>query len=232
VAYPVVASYDIYESSTNEEDPEITLTFTPASGDLLVWIHCIDALEIFGTPTGFTEVTGFPNAYVDVNVDTKIAYRFCDGTEGATPTYGVTTGNDISIIAVIRITGAADPGTYAPDLNNSTVTNAQNVFTGQVTPTYDSLLMRVAALDDKAFDSTPPGTDVFIYDGAQSALAVVVAEAELGIGTNISVGSSRFDWISNDGAEGYTIAWPTDQSTPGGLSIPVAFMQYQQMVKL
>lgn len=105
---------------------------SPAAGDLLcIWIRFAGAP---GTVTwaGYTGL--FVNTADASDDESRFYYRLATGAEGAS--VNLTTANSVKMAAITWIiTGAADPGTQAPEVGTIAVGTVANPDPGIVTPT-------------------------------------------------------------------------------------------------
>jgi hypothetical protein len=111
VASPVVAGTAETAVSTASTSHPWTLPGSIAAGDLLIAVAGKgSALATWNALTGWTELT-------DENVAAGlfIAYRWADGTEGATVTFTASAATRSAAI-IYRITGAENPATQAPQI--------------------------------------------------------------------------------------------------------------------
>lgn len=135
MTFPAVAATATSADTAAVTSHTVSLPASIAAGDLLIipfgWTSLLP--QTITWPTGYTAITGaFVEQSTVVGVDA--AYRWADGTEGATISV-TTNGATKSTHNSYRITGAENPATQAPEAANLTGTSATAPDGPPLTPT-------------------------------------------------------------------------------------------------
>lgn len=135
MAAPAVAATATSALTTDATSHTVSLPASIAAGDLLIttfgWTS--NCPQTISWPAGYTPGTGAKIEHTTV-VGIDAAYRWADGTEGATISVG-TSGLTKSTHNSYRITGAENPSTQAPEFVAVSGTSAGAPDSPNLTPT-------------------------------------------------------------------------------------------------
>lgn len=137
MAAPVVAGFAITQISAATDPWTVNLPASISAGETLVMFlrgNTGNAVFAGGTPpTGWTALVN--GEVSDASNDaTHVLWREADGAEGATVSVDLS-ANAKGTAIVVRVTGAEDPSTQAPEISTVAVGTGANGDSGSLTPT-------------------------------------------------------------------------------------------------
>lgn len=156
---PAVAATNNSSVNTDATSHTVSMPASIVAGDLLIvtfgWTSNLP--QTISWPAGYTPITGAKVEQSTV-VGVDVAYRWADGTEGATISVG-TSGLTKSCSVAYRITGAVNPATQAPEAAATSNTSASAANPPNLAPTggsKDYLWLVVASNDGETALTTAP----------------------------------------------------------------------------
>ncbi len=185
MAAPVVATKAESQMNSEVTDHTVTLPASIASGDTVLAFFSCDAIESVGWPGGWNEISEKVSA--GNNNTLAIAWRKGTGSEGADMIVTTDT-TERSTHVTVRITGAIDPTTQAPEITTvEPGTTGTTIDPPSLTPTggsQDYLWFAVAgwdAQDGNALVSGPTNYSEtnWIENGGTGACAIAVYQRAL-----------------------------------------------------
>lgn len=209
MAFPVVETTNFTNGTSAGTSVSVNLPSGIVAGNLLVSIHRAAGVGAIGWPAGWVElVESSADASDDV---TAVAYKKADGTEGATIT--VTQGSFKFANVCLRISGAADPTSQAPQINTAATGTSLTPDSTSLTPTggaKDYLWIALAAWEGESAASPltqPSGYGTPILGNSGGAGAVTTnCRAVAATRTNNAASEDPGQWVFDPTADDWT-AW-------------------------
>jgi hypothetical protein len=181
IVIPTVQSRATSSVTSDSMSHTVTLPSGIISGDLLISAFSVDGNPTVTWPSGWTS---FASGNSPANASKlEIAYRRADGTEGSSITV-TTSASEQSTHSTLRIAGAEDPATRAPEASTAASSNSTAPNSTTVTPTGDTknyLWLAVFGNDDGtggAIKNVPTGYANSNWKVTSTAAGTRVATAE------------------------------------------------------
>lgn len=196
-AFPLVAEQNTSTETAIATTHDLTVHGgTVNSGDLLLWVSCIDrdTATIVTPPAGWTELT-----HPAFDPELYAAYQVSDGMEAATDTY-TTNGSERSVNTIFRITGAASGPEAQSIAANSSSSNPPSI-----TPAGGSADYLIIAMACWAGGQSITGFPASYVSTGQSATGVTVNDVALGWGRREVTGTTEDPAAFT--ASGSSITW-------------------------
>lgn len=182
MAFPAVVGRNVYDGLADTSHA-INIG-SPADGTLVVIIARVTTTTTISWPAGWTLLVD--NDQTDGSNDaTCIAYRLCDGTEGATVTVTTAITGKVSAVAY-EITGAANPATQPPEVSTVATGTSATPDPSSLSPTggaKDYLWLWLGAWEGE--QTSPPTGNPTNYTnptgGGQSTAGTVVNNCRVAV---------------------------------------------------